>query len=134
MQSCPMCNGTIEHTIKTVKYTYKAHIAYIKQPGSYCVLCEESYLSPDDEKATKIDIVNFEREVDNLLTTDELTRIRKNINLTEMDAAKLFGDSIRAFHKYEAAEETQSKSLDILLRLIDMNKITLEDIKKVSFS
>ena len=134
MEYCPKCHGSIEHTVKTVKYEYKGHTMYLKQPGHHCLECDDSYLSADDIKATKIDIANFEREVDHLLTTDEIRRIRKKSHLTELDAVKLFGGGIRSFHKYEAAEATQSKPLDILLRLIDLNKITLDDIKKVAMA
>jgi len=42
----------------------------------------------------------------------------------------LFGGEVRVFHKYETAEITQSKPLDILFRFFDSNKITLDDIKK----
>lgn len=133
MKNCPRCSSNTERYSKNIKHTYKGHVLYLNQPESYCDLCKESFLSYEDIKATKIDIANFHREVDNLLSTDELKRIRKKTQLSAEDAAILFGAGIRAFHKYETAEETQSKSLDILLRLIDLDKITLEDIKKVSF-
>ena len=132
MKNCPICDGTIEYTSKVVSYTYKNNTKDIEQPREYCTLCNESFLSPKDLKATKEEIVNFHREVDHLLTTNEFKRIRKKTHLTQQDAAVLFGGGIRSFHKYETAEITQSKSLDILFRLIDANKISLEDIRTVT--
>ena len=132
MTHCPICNGNIEFTTKKVTYTYKEHTRDIEQSGEYCISCGESFLSPKDLKSTQKDIANFKREVDNLLTTEELKRIRKKSHLTQQEASNLFGGGIRAFHKYETAEITQSKPLDILFRLIDSNKITLEDVKQAA--
>jgi hypothetical protein len=42
------------------------------------------------------------------------------------------GGRLRAFHKYETAEIIQSKSLNILLKLIDTNKVSLDDIREVT--
>jgi HTH-type transcriptional regulator/antitoxin MqsA len=132
MTNCPICNGNVEYTTKPVNYNYKNHSRTINQSGHYCSQCNESFLSPKDLKATKKEITDFQRSVDNLLTTDELKKIRKKFKLTQEDAALLFGGGIRAFHKYETAEATQSKPLDILLRLINNNKISLDDIKTVA--
>jgi len=131
MKNCPICDGAIEYTSKVITHTYKNHTKNIKQQGEYCTVCKESFLSPKDLKATREEIVNFHREIDHLLTTNELKRIRKKSNLTQQDAAVLFGGGIRSFHKYETAEITQSKPLDILFRLIDQKKISLDDIKQV---
>jgi HTH-type transcriptional regulator/antitoxin MqsA len=130
MTHCPICSGPIEFTTKKVTYTYKEHTKEIEQSGDYCLNCKESFLSAKDLKSTQKDIANFKREVDNLLTTEELKRIRKRFHLSQQEASNLFGGGLRAFHKYETAQITQSKSLDILFRLIDSNKITLDDIKK----
>ncbi|MDY0328429.1 MAG: type II toxin-antitoxin system MqsA family antitoxin [Arcobacteraceae bacterium] len=132
MINCPICNGNVEYTTKPIKYSYKNHTITINQLGNYCTQCNESFLSPKDLKATKKEIIDFQRTVDHLLTTDELKKIRKKFKLTQEDAASLFGGGIRAFHKYETAEATQSKPLDILLRLIDANKISLDDVKDMA--
>ena len=94
--------------------------------------CNEAFLSPKDLKSTKLEIANFKRKVDHFLTTDELKRIRKKLQINQQEAAMIFGGGIRAFHKYETAEVTQSKPLDILLRLIDTNRVSFDDIKRVS--
>lgn len=129
MTKCPICNGTIKYDTKDVLYTYKNHTKYIAQPAHYCEQCGESFLSPKDLKFNKKDIADFKREVENLLKSDELARIRKKFHLTQQEAAELFGGGVRAFHKYETGENIQSKPLDILLRLIDSNKISINDIR-----
>jgi len=132
MTNCPICNGKIEYKSELTTYTYKNHSAKIIQSGEYCTKCKEAFLSQKDLKSTKLQIANFKREVDHFLTTDELKRIRKKLHITQQDASQIFGGGIRAFHKYETAEVTQSKPLDILFRLIDSNKISFDDIKSVA--
>ena len=132
MTNCPICNGKIEYKSELTTYKYKNHSIEIEQSGEYCTECKESFLSPKDLKSTKLQIANFKREVDHFLTTDELKRIRKKLHITQQDASQIFGGGIRAFHKYETAEVTQSKPLDILFRLIDSDKISFDDIKSVA--
>jgi HTH-type transcriptional regulator/antitoxin MqsA len=132
MKNCPICNGKVEYKTELTTYSYKSHEIEVDQPGEYCIECNEAFLSPKDLKSTKLEIANFKRKVDHFLTTDELKRIRKKLQINQQEAAMIFGGGIRAFHKYETAEVTQSKPLDILLRLIDTNKISFDDIQRVS--
>lgn len=132
MTNCPICNGKVKYKSELTTYTYKEHSIEIEQSGEYCMECGEAFLSPKDLKSTKLQIANFKRKVDHFLTTDELKRIRKKLHITQQDASKIFGGGIRAFHKYETAEVTQSKPLDILFRLIDSNKISFDDVKRVA--
>ena len=131
MKTCPICNGTIAQQNKEVNYTYKEHNVTVVEKTPTCRQCGESFLSPKELKSNQLQLTNFKRTVDNLLTTNELKRIRKKLELTQKDASKIFGGGIRAFYKYETGENTQSKSLDILLRLIDNHKISLNDIQSV---
>ncbi len=116
---------------KNTIYTYKEEKITISQPGEYCLKCGESFLSSSDIKATKRDIVDFKRSVDHLLKTEEIKNIRKKLNLTQQEASKIFGGGIRSFYKYETGENNPHRSLDILLRLIDKNKIDLDDVRHV---
>lgn len=124
MANCPICNGKVEYKTELIAYTYKERSIEVEQSGKYCLECKEAFLSSRDLKSTKLEIANFKREIDHFLTTDELKRIRKKLHISQQEAAVIFGGEIRAFHKYETAEVTQSKPLDILFRLID-------DIKRV---
>jgi len=129
MTTCPICNGTIVQQSKEVAYNYKSHNIKVIENTSSCKRCGESFLSPKELKINQLQLTNFKRTIDNLLTTNEVKRIRKKLELTQKDASEIFGGGIRAFYKYETGENTQSKSLDILLRLIDTQKISLHDIR-----
>jgi len=132
LKNCPICYGKLEHKKKDTVYEYKGEKITISQPAKYCLSCRESFLSADDIKATKKDIVDFKRSVDHLLKTEEIKAIRKRLNLTQQEAGKIFGGGIRSFYKYETGENNPHRSLDILLRLIDKKKIDLDDVMQVS--
>lgn len=57
------------------------------------------------------------RTRDGLLSSDEISAIRKKFTLTQRDAAILFGGGPNAFNKYESGEVLQSVAMDRLLRL-----------------
>ena len=132
MKYCPICGESIKHTTKSMAYNYKGGSITLEQPCEYCNSCNESFLSKEDINATKKELADFKRGIDHLLKTSEIKRIRNKIHLTQKEAADLFGGGVRAFHKYETGENSQNKPLDILLRLIDQNKISIDDIKKVA--
>ena len=132
MKTCPICDGELTREDKVVPYSYKDHTREIIQSGDYCMVCQEGFLSPQDLKATQKAITDFKREVDHLLSTDEVRAIRKKLKLTQEKASLVFGGGIRAFYKYETGENSQSKPLDILLKLIDSGKVSMDDIQAVS--
>ena len=131
MKTCPICNGTVKQQNKKIDYNYKNHSINLEESSSTCTKCGESFLSQKELKSNQLQLTNFKRTVDNLLTTNEVKRIRKKLELTQKDASEIFGGGIRAFYKYETGENTQSKSLDILLRLIDSHKISINDISSI---
>ena len=133
MKVCTQCGGELVRDEKRlVRYTYKGESRDIRQPGDYCAVCGEGFLSAQDLKASQKAIADFKREVDHLLTTDEIKAIRKKLKLTQAKASEIFGGGIRAFHKYESGENAQSRPLDMLLKLIGNGKVSMEDLSSVS--
>lgn len=132
MKECPICgNDKLTRDIRNVVFEYKGQKITIKQPGLYCDECGEAFYDSKDIKATKKELADFRRRVDNLLTGEEIRRIRKKLGLTQKEASLLFGGGIRAFYKYEAGETNQTRPVDLLLRLLDKGKIKIQDIKEV---
>ena len=132
MKECPICgNDKITRDIRNAVFEYKGQKITIKQPGLYCDECGEAFYDSNDIKATKKELADFKRKVDNLLTSQEIKRIRKKLSLTQKNASLLFGGGVRAFYKYESGEINQTKSVDLLLRLLDRGKIKIKDILEV---
>jgi len=131
VETCPICEGKLKREERTTPYTYKDKSQEIVQSGEYCVECGEGFLSPKDLKMSQKQIADFKRSVDNLLTTDEVRAIRKKLKLTQEKASLFFGGGVRAFHKYETGENAQSRPLDILLKLMDSGKISMDDLENI---
>jgi len=51
--------------------------------------------------------------------------------LSQREASELFGGGPNAFSKYERGEIIQSKSTDVLMRLVSSKKISIDDIREV---
>ena len=78
--------------------------------------CENNQLKIKEAYAATRDRL---RVRDGLLTGDQIQKIRKTLNLTQKEAAFLFGGGINAFNKYESGEVLQSYAMDRLIRLVD---------------
>jgi HTH-type transcriptional regulator/antitoxin MqsA len=112
-----------------MKYKDKTITIFID--GDYCNECNEGFHTPKEHQKITRDILLAKRKVDDLLKPDDIKRIRKKVKLTQKTASELLGGGINAFSKYENAKITQPRATDLLLRLLDKNKITLEDLEQL---
>ena len=131
LRACPVCGGTLVEETRKVRFTYKDRILDLDQAGQFCVRCSEGFLSPTESRANDNAIRTFHNKVDGLLAPQEIRAIRKRLNLTQAEAAIVFGGGPMAFSKYERGETTHSRALDIVLRLLDSGQISLEAVKSV---
>lgn len=130
-KSCPFCGkGYLERKIRKLTFKYHGHKIQIPQPGEYCNSCVEGIINGEDLKATEKALHNFRAEVDGLLTTEQIRRIRKKLNLTQQQAAEIFGGGTNAFSRYERGEIRQTRALDKLFRLLDKHPEQLEELRE----
>jgi len=128
LKLCPLCNGSLQYGTRTESFNYKDKIFTVDMNGEYCSECDESFYNIDDAKKNERNIALAKRHIDGMLRPEDITRIRKKMGLSQVQASELFGGGVRSFHKYEKGIIAPPKSLDILLRLIDDGKAKLEDI------
>ncbi len=128
---CPICGGNITRESREISLNYHDKEITINQPGQYCPCCGESFFSASDLAETGKKRIDFQRDVDHLLKSDEIREIRKKLNLSQRKAGNIFGGGPMAFSKYERGIIKQTRSLDVLMRLISRNKISLDDILEV---
>ena len=101
------------------------------QPGMWCESCDEGFLSKKDLSESKKERTDQKRMIDNLLKASEIRQFRKKANLSQKEAGELFGGGPMAFSKYERGQIMQSRSTDILMRLIITRKISISDIREI---
>ena len=116
---CPFCGeGHVTASVQMVEYEYKGHRAELPSRYKQCDTCTSDFAGMAESKQNKRIVMAFRKQVDGLLTGDEITALRKQYQLTQAQAAKLFGGGPVAFSKYENDDVAQSEAMDTLLRLI----------------
>lgn len=116
---CPICGeGHITALVQMVEYEYKGRRAELPSHYKQCDTCTSDFAGMTESKLNKRIVMAFRKQVDGLLTGDEIIALRKQYNLKQAQAAKLFGGGPVAFSKYENDDVAQSEAMDTLLRLV----------------
>ena len=98
----PFCGqGVLEHRTVRETYTYKGHDLEVDQPGEFCNRCDEGIITGKDMKASEQAFHDLRANVDGLLTSGEVRRIRTKLKLSQRRAGEIFGGGPNAFSRYE---------------------------------
>lgn len=82
-----------------------------------CDTCGSEIAEAPEARANKRAMTAFRKRADGLLTGSEMRQARQALNLTQAQAAQLFGGGKVAFSRYENDDVTQSEAMDSLIRL-----------------
>ena len=116
---CAICGeGHITAQVRAVETEYKGIKAMLPVHYQLCDTCTSDYAGMAESKLNKRFVMAFRKQVDALLTGEEITALRKQYKLTQAQAARLFGGGPVAFSKYENDDVAQSEAMDTLLRLV----------------
>jgi len=116
---CALCGeGHVTPQVRQVETEYKGTKALVPLHYQLCDTCTSDYAGAAESKLNKREVMAFRKQVDGLLTGEEITALRKQYKLTQAQAAKLFGGGPVAFTKYENDDVMQSEAMDTLLRLV----------------
>jgi HTH-type transcriptional regulator/antitoxin MqsA len=96
-----------------------------------CERCGESTFTPEQDKAVSNRVKSVARERLNLLSPETIVGIRKRCNLSQEELEHLFGLGKKVVIRWEKGRVLQSKTADVLLRLMDRNPDIIEDIRKI---
>ena len=117
---CPICGeGLLTLHVEEETVEYKGVARSISSQYKVCGSCGSEQADMDDLRANKRAMQAFKKEVDGLLTGEEVRRVRERLGLTQAGAANLFGGGPVAFSKYESDDVSQSEAMDKLLRVAD---------------
>jgi len=72
----------------------------------------EAIVDPDTLKKTGKMLKDFQRQVDGLLTGQQIKTIRKKMGLTQEQMAEIVGGGLKSFARYESGKICQSKGMD----------------------
>ena len=116
---CPICGeGHVTPHVDQVEREYKGQKAMLPLHYQVCDVCTSDFAGLEESRLTKRSVMAFRKSVDGLLTGDEIRALRDKFNITQGQAAKLFGGGPVAFSKYENDDVAHSEAMDTLLRLV----------------
>lgn len=115
---CPICEeGQLHPQIGSNSVEYRGHQTSLDMHFSVCDACGSEQAGTAELRQNKRSMIEFRKKVDGLLTGSQVRSIRKNLGLSQAEAARVFGGGPVAFSKYENDDVTQSEAMDKLLRL-----------------
>ena len=96
-----------------------------------CDRCGESTFSAEQDKFVSDMVKCKARERLALLPPEKILSIRKRCNLTQEEMERLFGLGQKVVIRWEKGRVLQSKTADVLLRLLDRNPAIIEEIRQL---
>lgn len=129
---CPICGtGALDKKVVDEVFTYKGHSLNVPEYVLFeCANCGEALVAPVSSKRASKLLKDFSREVDGLLSTTEIKRIRKKLGYTQEEMADICGGGLKGFARYESGQVMQSKGMDNLLRILDELPYALDVISR----
>jgi len=117
---CPVCEaGTLEPRTEDLKFEYKGRKTVISGKTVFlCPECEESFLTPHDEREIEKYLTDERRKADGLLTSEEIRGVREHFQMTQAEFAGMLRVSHRSFARYENGQAAQDYAMDDLLRIL----------------
>ncbi len=118
---CPFCNSqeSVERISRKEVFEYKGHSKTFDDYIVYdCGKCGEEYEEPSDNLHIEEEMLNFRRRIDGLLSPSDIKKNRLAMGFTQKDFAEALGVGEKNFARYENGSVTQSRPMDIALRLI----------------
>jgi HTH-type transcriptional regulator/antitoxin MqsA len=117
---CPVCeSGELSPIVFTDVFQHNGgEIVVSGLEGYQCPACGADPVFEDQIRRNHSRIADAKRSADGLLTGAEIRALREHLQLTQKEAAEIFGGGANAFSKYERGDVAQSASMDRLLRLV----------------
>ncbi|BDX01281.1 hypothetical protein MACH16_00290 [Marinomonas pontica] len=124
---CPICEmGQLHAKTEWFDVEHLGHTGKIKSHYAECDACGSEQAGTTEARLNKRAMIAFKKEVQGLLTGEQVRVLRKTWGLSQEQAAKVFGGGPVAFSKYEKDDVMQSDSMDRLLRMAEAFPMMLE--------
>ncbi len=122
--NCPTCEtGKLVAAVRDMPYTYKGKKTLIKAvKGRFCdnPKCREVVMDMGESVKTSKEMLEFNKKVNAGLTPlNLLTQVREQLNLTQQEAAKVFGGGPNAFSRYENGKTKPPVALVKLFKVLN---------------
>ena len=127
MKKCPACkDGTLIIQQKNQRRGKQDKELELDHLDIRCTSCGDDILNQLPLKVHKQISRDLYATINGLLTSAEVRKIRKQLNLTQKDAARLCGGGPNAFSRYERGKSSPLRSTSNLLRLLSRHPEEVE--------
>jgi HTH-type transcriptional regulator / antitoxin MqsA len=117
--SCPLCGEKCSSKLLDEIIQYKGKKKTIPNlTVNICKGCGEEFFKSSSEKEIDREFADLRRSVERLLTSHEIKSLRKKHGFSQQRLSELLGMAPKTIARYELGTVVQSKSVDILLRLL----------------
>lgn len=124
---CPICEmGQLHTKSEWIEVEHLGQQGQIESHYAECDACGSEQAGTVEARFNKRAMVAFKKQVQGLLTGQQVRELRKKWALSQEEAAKVFGGGPVAFSKYEADDVMQSDAMDKLLRMADAVPVALD--------
>lgn len=119
-KNCQVCGeGQVSSNVEEREVTYRDVSGTIEMHFATCDTCGSDFAGEEEARANKRAMISFHKEVDGVLAGSAIKAIRHKHEITQQQAAMLFGGGAVAFSKYENDDIVQNTSMNRLLRVAD---------------
>ena len=130
---CPTCGiGGLVPDTRDMPYTYKGKSTVIRGvKGRYCdnAECREVIMDIGESSRASRGMLAFNKKVNAELTPiDLLANVRQRFNLTQQQAARIFGGGANAFSRYESGKTKPPVALVKLFGILDKHPDLFEEV------
>ncbi|MFA5354613.1 MAG: type II toxin-antitoxin system MqsA family antitoxin [Thermodesulfovibrionales bacterium] len=131
-QRCPICDmGTLKKECVSETFEYKGRKITIPDYIKYrCSECREAIVDNDTLRESGKILSDFKRQVDGLLTGEQIKAVRSKLGFTQEELAEIIGGGLKSVARYESGQVCQSRGMDNLLRILDAYPETLKVIQR----
>jgi HTH-type transcriptional regulator/antitoxin MqsA len=119
---CPLCGeGTVHQIVYDKVFEYKGQsITLAGYTALRCDVCGEELTGPRDNPELERKALEFRRQVDGLLSPEEIKSLRLHFGYTQEQFSELLGMGKKTFARYENGSVQPSKSMNLLLRALQL--------------
>jgi HTH-type transcriptional regulator / antitoxin MqsA len=133
---CATCGtGSLIEAVRAVPYTYKGEKTVIKAvKGKFCdnPKCQEVVMDLGESVRTSKEMLEFNKTVNVELTPiDLLTQVRQQFDLTQQEAAKMFGGGANAFSRYESGKTKPPIALVTLFKVLNKHPDLFQEVIEI---
>lgn len=129
---CPVCSGAeLVHDTRDMPFTYKGQTTQIPAvTADWCDACDESLTGPAESERVMRAMNEFRQQVNAQDGNQELIRsVRKQLRLSQREAAELFGGGPNAFSRYERGSTEAPQPLVQLFKILGRHPELINELR-----